>query len=161
MSHRSRRRQRDSPPLDGQPSLRTSALGREREFATFGCGRSVAICPVIGCHPRMTAVAKTLICSMSSANVRFQGGSVSRPENRHGLLWVPQWTLSSAGSAPESRGKVATPRVLILPLKVTRVDGRIQMAPPHSQLLLSTRRGSRAVISPLRFQTARGPREGE
>ena len=42
----------------------------------------------IGGHPRNDRCRRTLICSTRSANVRFQGGPVGRPKNRHGLLWV-------------------------------------------------------------------------
>ena len=41
----SRGRQAECLLLDRKREIRTSVLGREREFATFGCGRSVAICP--------------------------------------------------------------------------------------------------------------------
>jgi hypothetical protein len=49
----------------------TTAEGREREFATLGCGRSVAICPSRRLPPANDRYRQTLICSMSSANVRF------------------------------------------------------------------------------------------
>src|SRR5450755_5134938 len=43
--------------------------------------------PVVGCHPRMTAVAKLYLLDEFGERP-VPGGPVSRPENRHGLLWV-------------------------------------------------------------------------
>jgi len=44
--------------------------------------------PVGGYHPRKDCCRRAMIFSTRSANVRFQGGPVVRPENRRGLLWV-------------------------------------------------------------------------
>lgn len=65
-----------------------SELGRQGEYAIFGCSRSAGTpsrSMLLTCERLQSP---TLICSAASAKVKFQGRPVARRENRHRLLWV-------------------------------------------------------------------------
>lgn len=66
----------------------TAGVGRQREYAAFGCRRSAGTLSrsmLVTCE---RLLSPTLICSRALAKVRFQGRPVARRENRRRLLWV-------------------------------------------------------------------------
>jgi hypothetical protein len=80
-----------APSRDPNGSFSTTHLaaqGRQREYADFGCRRSagtISRSMLVTCE---RLLSPTLICSMASAKVRFEGRPAARRENRHRLLWV-------------------------------------------------------------------------
>lgn len=62
--------------------------GLQRQFANFVCSRSAVNLSQSSVGTRERPHSPTAICSRASPKVRFQGGPVVRPENRHRRLWV-------------------------------------------------------------------------
>jgi len=72
---------------------------RVREARTRAFKRGLVA--VVGCHSRRTAVAELSFARWVRPMSLFQGGPVSRPEHRHGLLWG--WIARvRRSSAPDS-----------------------------------------------------------
>lgn len=68
-------------------------MGRQRQFATFGCSRSAADLSRSSGGARERPLSRTPICLPASANVKFQGEPIARRENRRRLLWVREQTF--------------------------------------------------------------------
>ena len=140
-------------------TIRTSGLGRQRQFVAIGCSRSAPNWSLssVGMCERPLSSPPTL--SATWANVKFQGGPDVRWENRRRLLWVDSASSSLRAAvvrpAPDVKRRwprrttateVSSPHLDVDRCQLSRYSGRPSRKPPpapmgrYAKLSIATQR---------------------